>query len=355
VEENGFIKIYLANESSTNVYFDALDIAHHKSQIIQESHYYPYGLTFQVHNRPDETKNRIRFQGQERVELTGWDQFKWRNHQPELGRFFNIDPLSEEYVHNATYAFSENHVTSGIELEGLEDVRLNLEQDRDVNDYLSGKITAQQKREREVARVQGAASGLAVGSLFVGGATVGAPRLAAAVRTGWNWLRGNPEKSTIIAEQSLEFLAGMIAPDMPDLNPVSLSDNAGRALGKGAKEITEKYISKYGAKEVSSHLKKSGFDADQIKSLTGLDLLSSSHRNAISGLEKQIDGHTQKLKEFIANPDAFDNKGFLKTVSPEMREKIINSRIRSLQHQINNFKQQIHDIKTFKKEVLKKQ
>ncbi len=37
-----------------------------------------------------------------------------------MGRFFNVDPLSEKYTHNSTYAFSENRVIDAVELEGLE-------------------------------------------------------------------------------------------------------------------------------------------------------------------------------------------------------------------------------------------
>lgn len=39
---------------------------------------------------------------------------------PDVGRFFNIDPLSEKYPYNGTYNFSENRVIDGRELEGLE-------------------------------------------------------------------------------------------------------------------------------------------------------------------------------------------------------------------------------------------
>ncbi|HTN39068.1 MAG TPA: hypothetical protein VL053_18445 [Arachidicoccus sp.] len=39
---------------------------------------------------------------------------------PQIGRFWQIDPLADKYVYNFTYAFSENKVTSHIELEGLE-------------------------------------------------------------------------------------------------------------------------------------------------------------------------------------------------------------------------------------------
>lgn len=42
------------------------------------------------------------------------------NGNPRLGRFFAVDPLAREYPHNSPYAFSENRLLDGVELEGLE-------------------------------------------------------------------------------------------------------------------------------------------------------------------------------------------------------------------------------------------
>jgi RHS repeat-associated protein len=86
--------------------------------------YYPFGLAFNSYQRENTTKNKFKFQGQEHIEDLdlGWDSFKWRNHMPEIGRFFNVDPLSEKYYYNSVYAFSENKVVAHIELEGLESV-----------------------------------------------------------------------------------------------------------------------------------------------------------------------------------------------------------------------------------------
>ena len=39
---------------------------------------------------------------------------------PDVGRFFNIDPLAAKYPYNSTYAFQENKLGMGVELEGLE-------------------------------------------------------------------------------------------------------------------------------------------------------------------------------------------------------------------------------------------
>ncbi len=73
-------------------------------------------------------KYRYGFQGQERDdELKGvgnsWN-YKYRMHDPRLGRFFSMDPLSAEYPWNSPYAFSENRVIDALELEGLEKVLL---------------------------------------------------------------------------------------------------------------------------------------------------------------------------------------------------------------------------------------
>ncbi len=46
--------------------------------------------------------------------------YKYRVHDARLGRFLSIDPLAPEYPWNSPYAFSENRVIDGVELEGLE-------------------------------------------------------------------------------------------------------------------------------------------------------------------------------------------------------------------------------------------
>jgi len=64
------------------------------------------------------------FQGQEKDdEVKGAGNsynFKFRMHDPRIGRFFAIDPLASKFPYNSPYAFSENRVLDGIELEGLE-------------------------------------------------------------------------------------------------------------------------------------------------------------------------------------------------------------------------------------------
>ena len=46
--------------------------------------------------------------------------FEYRMHDARLGRFWSVDPLAAKYPWNSTYAFAENRVIEGRELEGLE-------------------------------------------------------------------------------------------------------------------------------------------------------------------------------------------------------------------------------------------
>jgi RHS repeat-associated protein len=68
---------------------------------------------------------RYGFNGQEKNnDISGVDgghlDFKYRVHDARLGRFLSVDPLSSSYPWNSTYAFAENRVIDGIDLEGLE-------------------------------------------------------------------------------------------------------------------------------------------------------------------------------------------------------------------------------------------
>ncbi len=83
-------------------------------------------LRFRFSYNPNPYPTTYSFQGQERDdEIKGEGNsinFKYRMHDPRVGRFFVVDPLAIKYPHNSVYGFSENIVINAIELEGLEKV-----------------------------------------------------------------------------------------------------------------------------------------------------------------------------------------------------------------------------------------
>jgi len=147
IKEAGYVYIYLSNDnvalggSQVEVYFDDFKVEQIKSPVIQAEDYYPFGLVFNSYQRENSVDQKFKFQGQEHIDDLdlGWDSFKWRNHQPEIGRFFNVDPLAEKYPYYSPYAFSGNEVTSSIELEGLEPLKLFPSQRAAAEDF--GKLS----------------------------------------------------------------------------------------------------------------------------------------------------------------------------------------------------------------------
>ena len=103
--------------------------------------YYPFGLNFinpvgvvsSVFN-PSATYRNYKYQEQE-LQETGFYSFKWRNYMPDVGRFFNIDPLTEEYPTWSPYVFSGNRVIDSREIEGLEPHVLFGSQDRAARNF----------------------------------------------------------------------------------------------------------------------------------------------------------------------------------------------------------------------------
>ena len=101
----------------------------YRSKVLTYSDYYPFGMQMPGRKFTSADGYRYGFQGQEvDNEIKGEGNsvnYKYRMHDPRLGRFFALDPLAAEFPHNSPYAFSENRVIDAIELEGLENIKLN--------------------------------------------------------------------------------------------------------------------------------------------------------------------------------------------------------------------------------------
>ena len=88
--------------------------------------YSPFGVTLDGRNFVVDEGYRYGFNNKEKDdEIKGEGNsinYSFRMHDPRLGRFFAVDPLSAAFPHNSPYAFSENIVINAVELEGLEKV-----------------------------------------------------------------------------------------------------------------------------------------------------------------------------------------------------------------------------------------
>jgi len=93
------------------------------ADVVSFSDYYPYGM--QMQGRNGSTGDyRYGFQGQEKDDEVKGEgnsvNYKYRMHDPRVGRFFAVDPLTKDYPQWGPYNFSGNQVIHMVELEGLE-------------------------------------------------------------------------------------------------------------------------------------------------------------------------------------------------------------------------------------------
>src|SRR5690554_5614250 len=130
--------IYPLSDDSTN-------ITSYEVGLAQVSDYSPFGV--QLDGRTIENGYRYGFQGQEMDDEVKGEgnsiNYKYRMHDPRVGRFFAVDPLAASYPWNSPYAFSENVVIHAVELEGLEKRVIHIkEQKRDGSIENRGRTNA---------------------------------------------------------------------------------------------------------------------------------------------------------------------------------------------------------------------
>lgn len=97
--KNGWVFVYLSNQSNEDVYFDDLYVTQEHSRIAEENHYYPYGLKIaSISSRAfNKAANKRGFQGDyaEEDTETGWTDYALRTYDPQIARWLGQDPYSE--------------------------------------------------------------------------------------------------------------------------------------------------------------------------------------------------------------------------------------------------------------------
>ncbi|MBD0255109.1 MAG: hypothetical protein ICV83_05275 [Cytophagales bacterium] len=97
-----------------------------RAGVRSQSNYYPFGMTQPGGSYLAQGAEGYRygFNGQEKDnELKGYGNsydFMFRIYDPRLGKFLSVDPLFKDYAWNSPYAFAENRVIDGKDLEGKE-------------------------------------------------------------------------------------------------------------------------------------------------------------------------------------------------------------------------------------------
>ncbi|SHN46154.1 DUF6443 domain-containing protein [Chitinophaga sp. CF418] len=116
VEKSGFLYVYTSNESQQDVFFDNLTLALASGPLLEETHYYPFGLTMagistSALKGANYAKNRKEYNGIEHTtdfDLNTYDAF-YRTLDPQIGRWWQIDPQTEAMEMWSPFASNYNN------------------------------------------------------------------------------------------------------------------------------------------------------------------------------------------------------------------------------------------------------
>jgi RHS repeat-associated protein len=114
IGKNGFLYVYVSNESPQDVYFDDLTVKHFTGPLQQEQSFYPFGLQMAAISSKALLKTNVPFKYNAGNELEAEGSLNYyntfyRKYDAQLGRFTGVDIRAEESYGMSVYNYGANN------------------------------------------------------------------------------------------------------------------------------------------------------------------------------------------------------------------------------------------------------